>query len=84
VKLVHVSVGTHGAVASITIALFAHNDPAAHGATNVNVALFSAISFIVHPSNTNPVVLAKSKSAPVSHDCTIYVNANVLVPLHDT
>ena len=53
VKLVHV-----GFVVSITIALFAHNDHAAHGATNVNVALFVAASLIVQPSVTNAVVLA--------------------------
>jgi len=47
-----------GAVVSITIALFAHNDHAAHGATNVNVALFNAASLIVQPLNTNAHVLA--------------------------
>jgi len=53
VKLVHV-----GLVVSIIIFLFAHNDHAAHGDTNVNVALFVAASLIVQPSNTNAVVLA--------------------------
>ena len=46
-----------GFVVSILMFLFAHNDHAAHGATNVNVALFDAVSLIVHQDNTNAVVL---------------------------
>ena len=49
-------VGDVGAVASIRIFLFAHNEPADHGDTRVSVALFAEVSLIVHPSRTRAVV----------------------------
>lgn len=79
-KFVHVTVGAGGAVASIIIALLYHNDHAPHTAGKVNVALFVATSFIVHPFNTNALVLVYSKSASVSHATTVYVKCNVLLP----
>lgn len=56
VYVVHVIFGAVGAVASIKIFLFAHNEPAAHGETRVNVQLLEETSLIVHPSNVSAVV----------------------------
>lgn len=56
VYVVHEILGAVGAVASIRIFLFAHNEVAAHGATRVNVQLFVERSLIVHPSRTRAVV----------------------------
>jgi len=56
VYVVHVIFGAVGTLASIRIFLFAHRDPADHGETRVNVALFVETSLIVHPSKVSAVV----------------------------
>jgi hypothetical protein len=48
--------GAVGAVASIRIFLFAHNEPADHGETRVSVPLFEETSLIVHQSVVRAVV----------------------------
>ena len=48
--------GAPGALVSITILLFAPNDPAAPGVTSVNVALFPAVSLIVPLFSASAVV----------------------------
>lgn len=56
VYVVHVIFGAVGAVASIRIFLFAHNDHAAPGETKVSVPLLEETSLIVHPSRARAVV----------------------------
>jgi hypothetical protein len=56
VYVVHMMIGALGAVASIRIFLFAHNELAVPGVTRVSVASFVEASLIVHPSNVRAVV----------------------------
>lgn len=56
VYVVHEMLGAVGAVASINIFLFDHNEPAVPGVTRVNVASFVEASLIVQPSNVRAVV----------------------------